>query len=119
MHAQRNNKVNLIAFILFLSLIFSQITIAAHAVLHPHHDFSITVVQHDDHHHDHNDEEKPEHQCPECLLNKSLQHALANNGAIDLDSRSKLKEFVITSTNIVIETPIANYNARAPPSALI
>ncbi len=64
-----------------LALILGQATLAQHSASHIDHGFSQDIVAfydiHDEHqHNDHqHDEDNKKHECPECLLTKSLQTA--------------------------------------------
>ncbi len=97
-----------------------QVTLAQHSASHIDHGFSqeITVSQSTNDEHQH-DKDNKKHECPECLLTKSLQAAFYNTPvtlAFVLQSEVPLPQ------QYSFATVVNRYNSnspRAPPVTLI
>lgn len=103
-----------------LAVMLGQVTLAQHSASHIDHGFSQEVVaSHSGHNEDQHDKDNKQHECPECLLTKSLQAAFYNT--------SVTLAFVLQSEVLLHQQPSfatdANrYNSnspRAPPVTLI
>jgi len=99
--------------------------IAQHSASHIDHVFSQEVADshagHDEHYHDehHHDEDHEKHECPECLLTKSLQTAYYN-ASIVLSFVQQADELILQQQYFI--TSLNRYKAhppRAPPAILI
>jgi hypothetical protein len=100
------------------ALMLGQVALSQHSATHINHGFCFEVAasHHDDHDHQ---EESEKHQCPECVLTKSLQTALYN-ASFTLSFTSQEEAFLPQqqSLRIAVNRYKAN-SARAPPSILI
>lgn len=103
-----------------LALMLGQVTLAQHSASHIDHGFSqeITVSHNlcDEHQHDKEDQK---HECPECLLTKSLQAAFYNT---PVTLAFALKSEVLRPQQYSVATVVNRYNSnspRAPPVTLI
>lgn len=101
-----------------LALMLGQIALAQHSAAHIDHGISFEFAFSHDDNHDHQ-EENEKHQCPECVLTKSLQTAFYNASttlffASQTDSLIPVYQF----RTIIIDRYQAN-SPRAPPSILI
>lgn len=104
-----------------LALAFAQLAIAQHNAVHL--DNSYTEIQAQDHadaHHEHGGETPPsQHNCPECLLVKSLQAAFYVDSALHVDFTLYQQALPISETLLLSQTTTSAYNPRAPPVLLI
>lgn len=103
-----------------LALMFGQVTLAQHSASHIEHGFfqEITVSQstHDEHQHDKNNKK---HECPECLLTKSLQTAFYN-APVTLSFSLQKEALKLQQQSFVISLNRYKANSpRAPPAILI
>ncbi len=110
-----------------LALMLGQVALAQHSASHIEHGFSQETVASNDIHNNHNhnhdkhnhDKDNKKHECPECLLTKSLQTAFYN-APITLNFSLQAEAVVFTTR---IPTVFVNhYNSntpRAPPTVLI
>lgn len=104
-----------------LALAFAQIAIAQHNAVHLGHGFqSIQVGQQAniDHERD-NEDTPPSHECPECLLVKSLQTAFHADSALTVDFTLGQNLFSPDDSSFIPSTVASAYNPRAPPVLLI
>ncbi len=110
----RHDTKRLTALLLVFALVFSQLAISAHNVMHPAHNVAGIMQDVDQDH-----EEINGHECPEYILQKLFQSAQTADGSLELDV------FPLAQAGILPETPhlqsITNrvYQARAPPVFLI
>lgn len=110
----------LISIWALLALILGQIALSEHSASHIEHGFSQETVAsndiHDGHHHD---KDSKKHECPECLLAKSLQTAFYS---APIELSFSLKAEVVALTTQIPTISINRYNSntpRAPPTDLI
>ncbi len=108
-----------------MAFMAAQVSLAQHSAVHIDHGFSQDVVafHHCDdeygHDHDHHDENNVKHDCPECLLAKTLQAAFYYMPATFLFEQ-RADDTLKTYQSIVAVKDYFNPNApRAPPIALI
>lgn len=104
-----------------LALAFAQIAIAQHSSVHLDHGFqSIQAETHASANQEPNNEDVPEsHECPECLLVKSLQTAFYSDSAITVVSILKNTPFLSSNPSYVSNAVASAYTPRAPPLLLI
>ncbi len=104
-----------------LALAFAQIAIAQHNAVHlDHGSQSIQIEKHVSADHEQDDENTPSpHECPECLLVKSLQTAFHADSALTVDFILGKSRFLPTETSFVSNAVASAYNPRAPPVLLI
>ena len=110
----------IISIYALLALLFGHVTLAQHSAAHIEHGFvqeiSVSYSDHDEHQHDHED---TKHECPECLLTKSLQTAFYNESAT-LFFASHADSLPAQQYSLVISAKLFNSNSpRAPPYILI
>ena len=102
-----------------LALMLGQVTLAQHSASHIDHGFSHVVSSHADHDEHHNDKDEKKHECPECLLTKSLQTAFYNT-PFTLSFVPQVKTLVLQQRLSVVSLKQYNSNTpRAPPATLI
>ena len=104
-----------------LALMLGQVTLAQHSVSHIDHGFSHAVSSHGDHdeHHNDKDNNNKKHECPECLLTKSLQTAFYN-APFTLSFVPQVETLVLQQRISVVSLKQYNSNTpRAPPAILI
>ena len=103
-----------------LALMLGQVTLAQHSASHIDHGFSQEVTtSHNDHSDHKQDPHKKKHECPECLLTKSLQAAFYNTPvtlafALQAETLAQIQQPITIAVN--------RYKAnspRAPPAFLI
>ena len=103
-----------------LALMIGQVTLAQHSASHIDHRFSQEIaVSHDGHDKHQSDKSKKKHECPECLLTKSLQAAFYNAPSTLLVTLGA-ETFATTQQSLTIA--VNRYQAnppRAPPAILI
>ena len=101
-----------------LALMFGQVALAHHSATHIDHRISYeSASTYNDEHND--QEESTKHQCPECVLTKSLQTAFYNATAT-LFYASQAE--VLLPQEYSFATVVNRYNSnspRAPPAILI
>lgn len=104
-----------------IALSFAQLAIAQHNAVHLDHGFhGIEIDKHAGADHGHNDENMPlSHECPECLLVKSLQTAFYAGQVISVDLTHEKALVVTIEAPFVSHIITASYNPRAPPFFLI
>lgn len=104
-----------------LALMVGQVLLAQHSATHIDHGFSQEVVVasdevNDSHHHD---EDSKKHECPECLLTKSLQTAFYH-GPVTLSFAPQVKALILQPESSIFYLNHYNSNSpRAPPVTLI
>lgn len=112
----------LISLWALLALMLGQAALIQHSATHIDHGISFELVSShsDTSNHNHSDqEESDKHQCPECVLTKSLQAAFYNSSSVLLLS---LQAEAIEPTQQSLMIAINRYQAnapRAPPAILI
>ena len=101
---------------------FGQVALAAHSATHIDHGISHEVIalQDQDGNHENNHEhQKKKHDCPECVLTKSLQTAFYNTPAL-ISVYSGMDVSPLSSHfNIFVEARYKAHSPRAPPAILI
>jgi len=103
-----------------LALAFAQIAIAQHNAVHLDHGFQSQIEQHADAGHEHEDKNTPFlHECPECLLTKTLQTAFHAGDTLALKDTLSENLFSLTETSFISNAVASAYNPRAPPILLI
>ncbi len=110
-----------------LALAVAQIAVAQHNAVHPDHGFELLSSQqvvdvHSDHQHDHDHEQDKNgvsHQCPECLLVKTLQTAFFSNSTAASIAIEGQGPFVATEAPVLSKASSKAYNPRAPPVLFI
>ncbi len=114
------NLRKLVSIWALLALMLAQVTLAQHSASHIDHGFSqeITASQsaHDEHQHD---KDNKKHECPECLLTKSLQAAFYNT---PVTLAFFIQSDVILPQQYSFANFVRRYNSnspRAPPTILI
>lgn len=113
----------IILVLALLALAVGQVTLAHHSASHINHGFSqeITISQsaHDEHQHDKDGKDKKKHECPECLLTKSLQTAFYNTPTtFSFTPHSEAIRLQQYSFASVLDSYNSN-TPRAPPVTLI
>jgi len=103
-----------------IALMFGQVALAYHSASHIEHGFSQEMVASNDIHDEHNhDKENRKHECPECLLTKSLQTAFYN---APITLHFSLQAETVIFTTLIPTASVSLYNSntpRAPPTVLI
>jgi hypothetical protein len=118
------NLRKLISLCALLALFVAQISVAHHSAVHIDHGITHhqdapqlqaeNVSAHSDH-----DQQSKQHQCPECLLNKTLQGAFYNQQAalfhVLSSEKTTAPQHINFHTNVIYNANAA----RAPPRFLI
>ena len=111
---------NFISTWALLALMLGQVTLAQHSASHIDHGFpQESLTSYDENHEHQDDKDNKKHECPECLLTKSLQTAFYNTPFTlslvpEVETLALLQRFSVVSLN--------RYNSnspRAPPATLI
>lgn len=106
-----------------LALAFAQFAIAGHSAVHADHAFEIAHAQQQishDHNSGHGDSDAPRpHECPECLLVKSLQTAFHASDVGVADFALPAETVSSTKTPYISQAVSSPYSPRAPPAFLI
>lgn len=101
-----------------LALLLGQVALAQHSANHTDHGVSFELSSSHSDDHDHQEKSK-KHQCPECVLTKSLQTAFYN-APVTLSFNFRTE--VLLPQQYFIVTAVNHYNSnspRAPPAILI
>jgi hypothetical protein len=102
-----------------LALMLGQVTLAQHNASHIDHGFSQAVTSHGGQDEHQNDKDNKKHECPECLLTKSLQTAFYNV-SVALSFTSEAEALVPQQQSLTIAVNLYKANSpRAPPTLLI
>ncbi len=118
------NFRKIISLLALLVLMLGQVALVQHSAEHIDHGISFELVSsHDEghsHDHHHNPEEnKQTHQCPECVLNQSLQAGFHDSTAL-LFFTLQLENLMPEQQPFTVATDRYNANSpRAPPVILI
>ena len=114
----RMNFKKLTSFCALLILLFVQMALAQHNASHIDHANSFELATSHGDEHDHQDKSE-KHQCPECILTKSLLTAYYNSPA-PFTFSLKAESFISIDKTSVFSKSYFNPNTpRAPPSILI
>lgn len=104
-----------------LALAFVQIAIAQHNAVHLDHGFQIvqTEQQASADQERGNEDTPPSHECPECLLTKSLQTAFHADSGLTVAVKLGQDQFLSDDDSFISYAVAPAYNPRAPPTLLI
>ena len=103
-----------------LALMLGQVALVQHSATHADHGFSQEVVVFHDGNDEHqNDQDNKKHDCPECLITKSLQTAFYNVSSI-FPVNSAAKTLALPKQSyVIVENHYRANSPRAPPAILI
>lgn len=103
-----------------LALMLGQVALAQHSASHIEHGFSQEIVaSHDAGDTHHHDKKNKKHDCPECLLTKSLQTAFYNAATISVVTSGSKTLALPKQSYLIVERPYRANAPRAPPTILI
>lgn len=107
-----------------LALMIAQIAVAQHSAAHFDHGFEspyleLSTADHQDQNDDDDQEHETAHECPECLVTKSLSAAFVSDHALHQELLTGADHFYVTETPYVSARQTKPYNPRAPPAFLI
>ena len=106
-----------ILILILLGLFIAQFATAYHTAAHIDHEISVITLNHD--HQDHDDHKKSKHQCPECVLSKTLQVAFFHSSTY-IFQQSYVEKTENKDTSVFVSyLEQKSNNPRAPPSFLI
>ena len=97
-----------------------QVALAQHSASHIEHGFSQEILaSHSGHDEHQNDQDNKKHDCPECLLTKSLQTAFYNAPAIFVVNLGSETLVVPKQSYLIAKNRYRTNSPRAPPINLI
>lgn len=105
-----------------LALMIGQFSLAQHSAVHIDHGFSTKIIASHDGHEDHQNDPKKghlKHQCPECLLTKSLQTAFYNAPVTFVIGIEKQSRDLFKQSSAIVDCYFNPNSPRAPPVFLI
>ena len=107
---------NIISLWVLSALLIAQLAVAGHSAAHPDHGFETAGISQSHTDTDHN---KRGHDCPECLLSKSLQAALYSEGIVVISLELRATDLSLPEHYSVSSESLKPYRSRAPPRFLI
>jgi hypothetical protein len=112
----QNRKI--VYFVLLLGLFIAQFVTAYHTAEHIDHGISV-ISYNDQHDHEHENQGKSKHQCPECVLSKTLQIAFYHAPAY-FSHQAHVEKIENQDTSVFVSSlKQKSNNPRAPPAFLI
>jgi hypothetical protein len=100
----------LIAFLILLALVFSQLAMSVHAAIHSDH-ISVAGYEHDKS----SPSKSTKHKCSECLFAKVMHAGWASAELQILVSFFQKLSLSLSASNLILNAQRADYQSRAPP----